>query len=169
VERGAVTGQPLPLPPLAAVLLRRRAEALSALAGAGWRPWARPIDLDSIRKRLLNVDLGEPDVFLPAAGAGVLAVARLETDRAGEVVLWEITAAVPVEARALADSLFPPAGEPRRGGGPEAREWVWGPEAGNGPQVGGEPVRLWVCAEQAYGDRLWAVASVVRHGAGEDE
>jgi hypothetical protein len=165
-----VTGQPLPLPPLPAVLLRRRAEALSALAGAGWRPWARPLDLDSGRRRLLNIDLGEPDVFLPAPGGGVLAVARLEADRAGEVVLWEITAAVPVEARALAAALFPPAAEPRPGGGPEAREWVWGPEAGNGPEVGGEPVRLWVCAERAYGDRLWAVASVVRHGVpAEDE
>ena len=163
-----MTGFPLPLPPLGAVLLRQRAEALSALAGAGWRPWARPIDLDSTRRRLLNVDLGEPDVSLPAPGGGVLAVSRLEADRGGEVVLWEITAAVPVEAGALAALLVPGAGQPRTGGGPEAREWIWGPEADSGVEVRGEPVRLWVCAERAYGDRLWAVASVVRHGT-EDE
>jgi hypothetical protein len=28
--------------------------------------------------------------------------------------------------------------------------------------VQGEPVRLWICAERAYGDRLWLVASLVR-------
>jgi hypothetical protein len=34
--------------------------------------------------------------------------------------------------------------------------------------VGGEPVRLWLCAEQAYGDRLWLIATLVRR-AGDDE
>jgi hypothetical protein len=159
-----VTALPLSLPPLSAVLLRRRAEALAALAGAGWRPWATPFDLDAGRRRLLNLDLSEPDVSFPDASGKVLAVCHLESDRAGEVVLWEITAAVPVEARAVAAALLPGAGEPRTGGGAEAREWIWGPEAGNGGEVAGEPVRLWVCAERAYGDRLWAVASVVRRG-----
>jgi hypothetical protein len=137
---------------------------LAALTGAGWRPWATPFDIDLGRRRLLNLDLTEPDVSLPDGTGGVLAVAHLETDHAGEVVLWEITAAVPIEARALAAALLPSPGEPRAGGGAEAREWVWGPEAGNGAEVNGEPVRLWVCAERAYGDRLWAVASVVRRG-----
>jgi hypothetical protein len=164
-----VTALPLALPPLAAVLLRRRADALSALAGAGWRPWATPFDLSALKRRLLNLDLGEPDVSLPDGKGGLLAVARLETDRAGEVVLWEITAAVPVEARALAAQLLPGVGEPRSGGGAEAREWVWGPEAENGGEVAGEPVRLWVCAERAYGDRLWAVASVVRRAEDSQE
>jgi hypothetical protein len=30
--------------------------------------------------------------------------------------------------------------------------------------VRGVPVRLWVCAEKAYGDRLWAVVTIVRRG-----
>jgi hypothetical protein len=30
--------------------------------------------------------------------------------------------------------------------------------------VRGVPVRLWVCAERAYGDRLWAIVTVVRRG-----
>jgi hypothetical protein len=30
--------------------------------------------------------------------------------------------------------------------------------------VRGEPVRLWTCTESAYGDRLWAIATVVRRG-----
>jgi hypothetical protein len=25
-------------------------------------------------------------------------------------------------------------------------------------------VRVWICAERAYGDRLWLVASLVRRG-----
>ncbi len=31
-------------------------------------------------------------------------------------------------------------------------------------EIAGEPVRLWLCAERAYGDRLWLVASLVRRG-----
>jgi hypothetical protein len=41
---------------------------------------------------------------------------------------------------------------------------VWGPESGSKADVGGEPVRLWMCAERAYGDRLWLVATLVRRG-----
>jgi len=159
-----VTGLPFRLPPLEAVLLRRRAEALAALGGAGWRPWAPPFDLDAERRRLLNIDLSEPELSWLDPAGGVLAVARTEADPAGEVVMLEITAAVPVPARQLASALLGAPGEARVGGGAAAREWVWGPEAGNGGEVGGEPVRLWVCAEQAYGDRLWAIASVVRRG-----
>ena len=59
-------------------------------------------------------------------------------------------------------------GEPRTGGGAAAREWIWGPEAGVEARVEGEPVRLWICAEQAYGDRLWLVATVVRRAGDED-
>jgi hypothetical protein len=155
-------GLPFRLPPIEAVLLRSRAQALAALGGAGWRPWATPIDLDGERRRLLNVDLTEPELSFPDAAGGLAAVANLETDREGLVVLLELTAATPAPARALADLLLPGAGEPRLGGGVEAREWVWGPESGTSAAVGSEPVRLWVCAERAYGDRLWAVASVVR-------
>ncbi len=159
-----MSGLPFRLPPLGAVLLRRRAEALSALTGAGWRPWAPPFDLDAERRRLLNIDLSEPELSWPDGTGGLLAVARTEADREGLTVVLEITAAVPVAAQALAAALFPSPGEARVGGGAAAREWVWGPEAGNGGEVEGEPVRLWVCAEQAYGDRLWAIASVVRRG-----
>lgn len=155
--------RPLPfaLPPLEAVLLRPRAEALAALRGAGWRAWALPIGLDAERRRLLNVDLSEPEVAWGPA-ADPLAVAHVEADRAGQVTLLELTAAVPVPPEDVALALLGEAGEPRLGGGAEAREWVWGPEAGGGGKVGGEPVRLWICAERAYGDRLWAVASIVR-------
>jgi hypothetical protein len=154
---------PFALPPLAAVLLRSRAEALAALGRAGWRPWVTPITLDAERRRLLNVDLTEPDVAC-FAGEELVAVAHVETDRAGQVTLLELTGAAPVRPEALAAALFAEPGEPRLGGGAEAREWVWGPEARSGGAVQGEPVRLWVCAEKAYGDRLWAVASVVRRG-----
>ena len=30
---------------------------------------------------------------------------------------------------------------------------------------GGERVRLWICAERAYGDRLWMIASLVRRAS----
>lgn len=157
---------PLPfrLPPLDALLGRTRAEALSALAGAGWRPWATPFDLDAERRRLLNVDLTEPDVAVPDGAGGPLAVAHLEADRAGLVDHLELTAAVPVAAAALAEALLPGAGAPQVSGGAEARVWIWGPESRSGAELDGEPVRLWVCAERAYGDRLWAVATLVRRG-----
>jgi len=157
-----VSARPVALPPAEAVLLRTRAEALAALAGAGWRPWATPLDLDAERRRLLNVDLTEPDVVWKDEAGGPAAVAHVELDGDGLVVLLEITLAAPLPAQVLADALFPGAGVPRLGGGAEAREWVWGPEAGHDLEVAGEPVRLWACAERAYGDRLWAVLSVVR-------
>lgn len=160
-----VPGMALPfaLPPLDAVLLHPRAQALAALSAVGWRPYATPITLDAERRRLLNVDLTEPDVAWLDDGA-LAAVAHVEADRAGIVTHLELTAAVAVAPEALADVLLPGAGEPRMGGGGDAREWVWGPEAGHRSTVGGVPVRLWVCAERAYGDRLWAIASVVRRG-----
>ena len=154
---------PFPLPPLDAVLLRPRAEALAALVRAGWRRYATPISLDAERQRLLNIDLTEPEVAC-FAGQEIVAVVHVEVDRAGMVTLLEITGAAPVRPELLAAALIPGAGEPRLGGGHEAREWVWGPETESGAAVDGEPVRLWVCAERAYGDRLWAVASVVRRG-----
>ena len=155
---------PFALPRADAVLLRPRAEALAALRAAGWRAWATPITLDAELRRKLNVDLTEPELaFHGDAGDGVLvAVLHLETDRAGDVTHLEITAADPVAPEALAAVLLPGLPEPRVTGGAEAREWVWGPEAENGGRVGGEPVRLWACAERAYGDRLWAIATVVR-------
>jgi hypothetical protein len=154
---------PFALPTLDAVLLRSRTEALAALGQAGWRPWVTPITLDAERRRLLNVDLTEPDVAFHA-GDELVAVAHVEVDLARKVTLLEITATAAVAPEAVADVLVPGAGAPRLSGGGEAREWVWGPEAAGAGEVQGEPVRLWVCAEKAYGDRLWAVASVVRRG-----
>jgi hypothetical protein len=154
---------PFALPPLEAVLLRSRAQALAAFAAAGWQPYAIPITLDAERRRLLNVDLSEPDVAW-ADGEMLAAVAHVETDRAGLVTNVELTAVTAIAPELLADALLPGLDEPRVGGGAEAREWVWGPEAGHRATVGGEPVRLWVCAERAYGDRLWAIASIVRRG-----
>jgi len=78
------------------------------------------------------------------------------------VTLLEVPAAVPGPPEAVAAARLGEPGPPRIGGGAEAREWVWGPETGGGGEVAGEPVRLWICAERAYGDRLWAVASLVR-------
>ncbi len=154
---------PFALPPLEGLLLRGRAQALAALAQAGWRPFATPISLDAERRRLLNIDLTEPDAGWHADGE-LLAVAHVEADRAGRVTLVEVTAAVPVPPEQLAAAWLSSAGEPRLSGGAEARQWVWGPESGSNAAVSGEPVRLWVCAERAYGDRLWAVASLVRRG-----
>ncbi len=152
---------PLPLPPAGALLLRSRAEALAALGHLGWRPYATPITLDATRRRLLNIDLTEPDVALDRGGE-LVAVAHVETDRGGRVTTFEVTAAEPVAPEEVAASLLGSPGEPRRGGAAEAREWVWGPEAGHASAVEGTPVRLWVCAERAYRDRLWAVLTVVR-------
>jgi len=99
----------------------------------------------------------------------VRAVAHLETDREGLVTHVEVVATDPAEpARVAAVLLGADPGEPRTGGGAAAREWVWGPESGATAAVGGEPVRLWICAEQAYGDRLWLVATVVRRAGDED-
>jgi hypothetical protein len=153
----------LPLPPPDSLLLRTRAEALSAFAASGWRPYATPITLDAARRRLLNIDLTEPDVALHRDGE-LLAVAHVELDRAGRVTVVEVTAAIAVPPEQVASVLLPGAGEPRAGGGSEAREWVWGPETGAAVLVGGEPARLWICAERAHGDRLWAILSVVRRG-----
>jgi hypothetical protein len=150
-----------PLPALGDVLGRTRSEALDAFARAGWRPWATPIGLDAERRRALNVDLTEPEVSWSEQG-GLGAVAHLEADRAGLVTHLEVVASEPAAPPALAAALLGEAGEPRTGGGAEAREWVWGPESGLDVRVGGEPVRLWVCAERAYGDRLWMIASLVR-------
>ena len=159
----------LRLPPLADLLLRPRREALAAFATRGWRAWSDPVWLDAERRRLLNVDLSEPDVAF-TAGDAVLAVARVEADLAGLVTLVELVAAEPARPTQVAAELLGAApGEPRTGGDATAREWVWGPESGSGAAVGGEPVRLWVCAEQAYGDRLWAVATVVRRGEQDDD
>jgi hypothetical protein len=160
---GGMEALPFTLPPLEAVLLRSRAEAYSALAAAGWRPYATPITLDPEQRRILNIDLTEPEVAF-YRGEDLVAVAHVEADRAGRVTLLELTGVLPVPPEVLAAALLAEAGEPRVRGGADAREWVWGPETGSGASVRGEPVRLWVCAERAYGDRVWAIVTVVRRG-----
>jgi hypothetical protein len=154
---------PLPFPPLDAVLGRAKRAALDAFAGQGWRPYVRPIHLDSERSRLLNIDLSEPDVLLQRDG-DVAAVAHVETDREGIVTHLEVVGAEPGDPVGTALALLGEIGPPRTGGGAEAREWIWGPESGATAEIAGEPVRLWICAERAYGDRLWLVASLVRRG-----
>jgi hypothetical protein len=155
---------PLPVPPLDGVLLQPRRAALDAFLRAGWRPYATPITLDAERRRLLNIDLSDPEVAFEKDGE-LAAVAHVETDRAGVVTHLEVVGAEPADPVRVALSLVgQAAGAPRTGGGAEAREWVWGPESGAALAVDGEPVRLWMCAERAYGDRLWLVASVVRRG-----
>ena len=154
---------PFALPPLDEVLLRGRADALAALARAGFGPYATPIHLDAERRRLLNVDLTEPDAGL-SRGGELVAVAHVEADRAGQVTVVELTAAIAAAPEDVAAAWLGEAGEPQVSGDADARQWVWGPESGSAATVNGEPVRLWVCAERAYGDRLWAVASIVRRG-----
>jgi hypothetical protein len=154
---------PVPLPPVDAVLGVPRRAALDAFAAQGWRPWARPIGLDAERRRLLNIDLSEPDVSFLRDGEPV-AVAHVESDREGVVTHVEVVGAEPADPMRVALALLGEAGPPRTGGGADAREWVWGPESGARVTVDGEPVRLWVCAERAYGDRLWLVASLVLRG-----
>jgi hypothetical protein len=153
----------LPLPPLAAVLARPRRIALDAFVAAGWRPWPGPTALDAERRRLLNVDLSEPEVAFERDGE-LAGVAHVETDLEGLVVHVEVVGAEPGDPERLAQALLDQAGPARVGGGPEAREWVWGPESGSRASIGGEPVRLWMVAERAYGDRLWLVATLVRRG-----
>jgi hypothetical protein len=153
----------LPFPPLGTVLGRPRRAALDAFAGQGWLPWVRPIGLDAERLRLLNIDLTEPDLALRQGGE-LSAVAHVESDHEGIVTLLEIVGAEPADPMRIALALLGEVGPPRTGGGAEAREWIWGPESGSGAEVGGEPVRLWICAERTYGDRLWLVASLVRRG-----
>jgi hypothetical protein len=146
------------------VLGRPRREALQAFGGHGWRPYARPIGLDAERRRLLNIDLSEPEVGLEREG-DLVAVAHVETDLEGVVTHLEVVGAEPADPMRVALALLGgEAGPPRTGGGADAREWVWGPESGARAEVAGEPVRLWLCAERAYGDRLWLVASLVRRG-----
>ncbi len=158
----------LPLPPLSTLLLKQRRDALAAFQGLGWRPWASPAGMDAERRRALNLDLFDPEVAF-GAGAAVRAVAHLETDREGLVTNVEVVGSEPAEpSRVAAVLLGGEPGEPRTGGGAAAREWIWGPESGSEAAVEGEPVRLWICAEQAYGDRLWLMASVVRRAGGED-
>ncbi len=151
----------VPLPPLSALLGATRRAALDVFLGLGFRPYARPIDLDAERARLLNIDLSEPEVAFQRDG-DLAAVARVETDRDGIVTHVEVVGAEPADPVAVALALLGEIGPPRTGGGVDAREWIWGPESGSEATVAGEPVRLWVCAERAYGDRLWLVASLVR-------
>ncbi len=150
----------LPLPPLHAVLAKPRRTALDAFLGVGWRPYARPISLDAERRRLLNIDLSEPEIAFENDG-DLAAVAHVETDRDGIVTHVEVVGAEPGDPVRIALALLGEAGPPRVGGGAEAREWVWGPESGSKATVDGEPVRLWIAAERAYGDRLWLVATLV--------
>jgi len=158
-----VTGPatPLPVPPLEALLGVPRRAALDAFLRAGWRAWATPITLDAERRRLLNIDLSEPEVSFERDG-DLAAVAHVEADRRGVVTHVEVVGTEPGDPVRIALALLGPAHAPRTGGGAEAREWVWGPESGSKVEVAGEPVRLWMCAERAYGDRLWLVASLVR-------
>ena len=159
----------LRLPRLADLLLRSRPEALAAFTLNGWRAWSEPVALDAELRRILNLDLSEPDLAF-TMGDSVLAVACVETDLDGRVTQVELVAAEPARPALVAAQLLPGTpGEPRTGGGAAARDWVWGPESGSTASVGGEPVRLWICAEQAYGDRLWLVASVVRRPSDPDE
>ena len=135
---------------------------LDAFVRAGWLPYATPITLDAERRRLLNIDLSEPDVALERDG-DLAAVAHVETDSEGIVTHVEVVGAEPADPMRVSLALLGPgAGPPRTGGGVEAREWVWGPESGATVAVAGDPVRLWICAERAYGDRLWLIASLVR-------
>jgi hypothetical protein len=152
----------VPFPPLSALLVQPRRAALDAFAATGWRPYATPFDLDAERRRVLNLDLGDPDLAYEAGGE-LAAVATLEADREGLVTHLEVVGTEPADPLPVALALLgQAAGPPRLGGGGEAREWVFGPESGSRVEIGGEPVRLWICAERAYGDRLWLVASVVR-------
>jgi hypothetical protein len=151
----------LPLPPLDAVLRQPRRAALDAFLRTGWRPWATPIGLDAERRRLLNIDLSEPEIAYHEEGE-LSAVAHVEADREGLVTHLEVVGVEPAEPARVALAVLGEAVPPRTGGGGEAREWVWGPESGARVAVSGEPVRLWMCAEKAYGDRLWLVASLVR-------
>jgi hypothetical protein len=153
--------QSLPLPAAAVVLGATRRAALDALLGAGWRPYARPIDLDAQRSRLLNIDLSEPEVAFLKDGA-LAAVARVETDREGIVTHLEVVGSEPADPVAVALALLGEIGPPRTSASAGAREWVWGPESGSKATAGGEPVRVWIGAERAYGDRLWLMASLVR-------
>jgi hypothetical protein len=158
---------PLPLPALAALLLQPRRDVLSAFLALGWRHWAIPFDLDAERRRALNLDLADPEVSFGDGGAP-RAVAHVETDRDGLVTLVEITTAEPADPAAVARALLGVAGDPAVHGDAAAREWVWGPESGSGAQIAGEPVRLWIAAEQAYGDRLWINLSVVRRASNDE-
>jgi hypothetical protein len=155
---------PLRVPPAAAVLGKPRRAAIDAFLGAGWRPYARPIGLDAERSRVLNIDLSEPEVAFVADGQ-LAAVAHVEADREGLVTHLEIVGAEPSDPVRIAVALLGEVGAPKIGGGVEAREWIWGPESGSRATVDGEPVRLWICAERAYGDRLWLVASLVRRAS----
>ena len=112
---------PFALPPLEAMLLRPRAEALAALRRCGWRPWVTPDHLDAERQRILDVDLTRPDVAF-GEGSLVEAAAHVETDGAGLVVLLELTATTPVPADHLAAVLLSEPGSPRVGGNLKARE-----------------------------------------------
>jgi hypothetical protein len=152
---------PVPLPPATALLGCTRRAALDAFLGMGWRPYARPIGLDASRARLLNIDLSEPEIAL-GPEPELSAVARVETDRQGLVTHVEVVGAEPADPVGAALALLGEVGPPRTGGSAGAREWIWGPESGSRATAAGEPVRLWVCAERAYGDRLWLVASLVR-------
>ncbi len=153
----------VPIPSLQAILGQPRRAALDAFLGAAWRPYATPLGLDAERRRLLNIDLADPDVGWYVDG-DLAAVAHVEADLAGVVTHVEIVGVEPADPVRVALALAGEVSRPRTGGGADAREWVWGPESGARIEVAGEPVRLWMCAERAYGDRLWVVATLVRRG-----
>jgi hypothetical protein len=151
------------------VLGRSRSDALGAFARLGWRPSTPASGTDVERRRLLNLDLSEPELtFLGPEGGR--AVARVETDRDDLVTLLEVLSTEAAEPAEVAAVLLPAVpGGPKTGGGEGAREWIWGPESGSSTLIADEPVRLWFCAEKAYGDRLWLVASLVRRASADLE
>ena len=157
---GRPMSPPVPLPAAhagcSAVAPRRARRVPRRRAGA---PYATPIGLDAERRRLLNIDLSEPEVALPAGRRYRRGRARRDRPRgrSSPTSRWSPPSRpIPSPSRSRCSAR---AGPPRTGGGVEAREWIWGPESGPRATVAGEPVRLWVCAERAYGDRLWLVAS----------
>ena len=84
---------PPAVPPLDGVLLVPRRAALDAFVAAGWRIFggATPL-LDAERRRLLNLDLTDPEVALERDGE-LAAVAHVETDLEGIVTHVEVVGA----------------------------------------------------------------------------
>src|SRR6266540_6278437 len=96
---------PLPVPPLQAILAQPRRAALDAFLALGWRPYARPLSLDPERRRLLNIDLSEPEIAFDD-GAGLSAVAHVEIDREGLVTHLEVVGAAPADPVGMALALL---------------------------------------------------------------
>ena len=158
---GGAMSLPLPVPTLDAILLVPRRAALDTRSSAPAGCRGRLPSASTPGSAGSSTWISPSPKSASAETGDVVAVAHVEVDRDGHVTVVEVVGAEPADPMRVSLALLGAGAAAshrrRRGrasgcGAPSRRD--------DGDQ--GEAVRLWMCAERAYGDRLWLVASVRR-------